>query len=67
MPLQETLKNSKADLAQSPVGSLGPGANNGLVPNWERSLLRLYIVTLLIQHICKMLDWMKHKLELRLP
>ena len=24
-----------------------PGANNGLVPNWERSLSWLYIVTLL--------------------
>ena len=45
--------------------------NNRLVPNWERSTSRLYIVTLLINFIqctsCKMLDWMKHKLESRLP
>ena len=33
---------------------------NRLVPNWERSISRLYIVTLLI------LGWMKHKLESRL-
>ena len=27
--------------------------NNRLVPNWERSTSRLYVVTLLIQHRCK--------------
>ena len=27
--------------------------NNGLVPNWERSTSRLYIVTLLIELICR--------------
>ena len=27
--------------------------NNGLVPNWERSMSRLYIVTLLIYLICR--------------
>ena len=31
----------------------------------ERSMSRLYIVTLLIWLICKMLGWMKHKLESR--
>ena len=30
MPLQETLKNSKADLAQSLVGSLEPGVHKVL-------------------------------------
>ena len=38
-----------------------------LVPNWERSMSRLYIVTLLITYMqsssWEMLDWMKHKLE----
>ena len=27
--------------------------NNGLVPNWERSMSRLYTVTMLIQLICR--------------
>ena len=44
--------------------------NNRLVPNQERSMSRLYIVTLLIYLICRVhhekLDWMKHKLESRL-
>ena len=44
--------------------------NNRLVPNWERSTSRLYIVTLLIYLMqctsCEMPGWMKHKLESRL-
>ena len=32
---------------------LEPNMNNGLVPNWERNMLRLYTVTLLIYLICK--------------
>ena len=38
---------------------------NRLVPNWERSASRLYIVTLFIYvqtTSCKMSGWMKHKL-----
>ena len=44
-----------------------------MVPDWERSTSRLYIVALLIyltymQSIsCEMLGWMRHKLESRLP
>ena len=43
--------------------------NNGLVPNWERSTSRVFIVTLLItymQNTCEMPGWMKHKPESRL-
>ena len=44
--------------------------NNGLVPNWERSITRLYIVTLLITYMqgtsWETLGWKKHKLESRL-
>ena len=44
--------------------------NNRLVPNWERSTSRLYIVTLLIyfhaEYIFQMPGWMKHKLKSRL-
>ena len=32
---------------------LEPDLNNGLVPNWERSMSRLYIVTLLIKLTCR--------------
>ena len=43
-----------------------------MVPNWERSTSRLYIVIPLIyiymqSTSCEMLGWMKHKLESRLP
>ena len=42
-----------------------------MVQNWERSMSRLYIVTLLINYMqstsCEMPGWMKHKLESRLP
>ena len=46
--------------------------NNRLIQNWERSTSRLHIVILPINFICrvhyvKMLGWMKHKLEPRLP
>ena len=42
--------------------------NNILVPNWERSMSRLYIVTLLsMQSISwEILGWMKHTLASRL-
>ena len=44
--------------------------NNRLVPNWERSTSRLYIVTLLInlyaEYITHNAGWRKHKLESRL-
>ena len=44
---------------------------NEPVPNWEKSTSRLYIVTVYLSYMqstsCKMLDWMKHKLESRLP
>ena len=44
--------------------------NNRLVPNWERSTSRLYIVTLLInlyaEYITHNAGWRKHKLELGL-
>ena len=33
--------------------------NSSLVPNWERSMSRLYIVTLLIYLTCKMPGWIK--------
>ena len=48
---------------------LEPDMENKLVPNWERSTSRWYIVTLLTymqSTSCKMLSWMKHKLESRL-
>ena len=32
---------------------LEPSWNNGLVPNWERSMSRLYIVTLVIWILCR--------------
>ena len=40
-----------------------------MVPNWERSMTRLYIVTLLIYLICRVYHgkWMKPKLESILP
>ena len=45
--------------------------NNGLVQNWERSMTRIYIVTLLLTYMqstsCEMSGWMNHKLESRLP
>ena len=43
---------------------------NRLVTNWERSMPRLYIVTLFnlyAAYMCEMLGWMKLKLESRLP
>ena len=49
---------------------LEPNMDNRLVPNRERSMSRLYIVTLLITYMqntsCEMPSWMKHKLESRL-
>ena len=33
---------------EDPCDYIGPTQNNGLVQNWERSMSRLYIVTLLI-------------------
>ena len=46
---------------------LEPDMNNGLVPNWERNTSRLHIVTTYLTNMlsisCKMLGWMKHKLE----
>ena len=40
-----------------------------MVPNWERSMSRLYIVTplfkLYAEYIMQIQDWMKHKLESR--
>jgi len=40
---------------------------NRLVPNWERSTARPYIVTLLILLLsCEMPGWMKQRLESRL-
>ena len=42
--------------------------NNGLVQNWERLyILSPYLFNLYAEYIMKMLDWMKHKLESRLP
>ena len=38
------LRNMYADKKQQ----LEPGKEHGLVPNWEKSTIRLYIVTLLI-------------------
>ena len=42
-----------------------------MVQNWERSKTRLYIVTLLIQHLHRVHHtkpgWLNHKLESRLP
>ena len=50
------------------VGLLEVELIGWLVQNWERSMSRLYIVTLLIYFICrvhhaKMQGWMTHKLE----
>ena len=44
------------------------GQNIGVVLNWERSMLRLYIVYLTSMQSTswEMLGWMKHKLESRL-
>ena len=37
-------------------------------PNWDRSMSRLYVVTLLILLTCRVqLGWIKYKLESRLP
>ena len=57
---------------QHHVGSLASEFPNWDFPNWERSMPRLYVVTLLIlsymQSIsCEMLGWMKHKLKSRVP
>ena len=42
--------------------------NNGLVPNWERSISMLFTVALLILSASQeMLGWIMHKLESRLP
>ena len=42
--------------------------NKRLVPNQERSTLRLYIFTLLFNLYAEyIMDWMKHELESRLP
>ena len=48
--------------------------NNGMVQNRERSITKLYIVILLYIYLtymqsisCKMLGWMNHRLESRLP
>ena len=45
--------------------------DNRLDSNWERSRSRLYIVTAYLTDMqstsCEMPDWMKHKLESRLP
>ena len=45
---------------------------NGLVPNWERSTSRLLYchlayLTYMQRISCRMLGWMKHKLESRFP
>ena len=68
---QTTLPASWETCMQVKKQQLEQRWNNRLVPNWERSTSRLYIVTLLINFMqctsCKMLDWMKHKLESRLP
>ena len=57
-------------LCRSRSNSLYQTWNNRLVPNWERSTSRLYIVTLLFnvyaEYIMWMLGSMKHKLESRL-
>ena len=59
------LRNLYADQATS----VRTTWNNGLVQNWEGSMLKLYVVTLLnmrsISH--EMPVWIKHKLESRLP
>ena len=45
--------------------------NNGLVQNWEKTMPRLYTITVYLTYIqntsCKMPGWMNHKLETRLP
>ena len=43
--------------------------NNWLLPNWERSMARLYIVmlTYIQSTSCEMLDWINHKQESKLP
>ena len=50
---------------------LTPDMEHGLVPNRERSTSRLHIDTLFVYLMhsisCGMPDWMKHKLESRLP
>ena len=49
---------------------LEPDMEHGLVPNWERSTLRLNIISLLFnlytEYIKWNVGWMKHKLESRL-
>ena len=45
--------------------------NNRLVKRWERSMTRLYIVTVYLTYMqstsCEIPDWMNYKLESRLP
>ena len=63
LPPEKSVRRSRSN-SQNPTWS------NGLVPNWERSISRLYIVaylTSLQSTSCKMPGWMKHKLESRLP
>ena len=51
-------------------GTVRTGHGTRLVQNWERSMTRLHIVTLLIKHMqntsCERLGWLKHMLESRL-
>ena len=50
---------------------LGPGMNNGLVPNWEEYVKAVYCHPVYLNYMqgtsCEMPGWMKHKLESRLP
>ena len=81
--LQQTVEHSLRDGNTRPT-DLSPGKSvcrsrrnsknwtgkNRLVPKWERSTSRLYIVTLLTymqSTSCEMPGSMKHKLESRLP